>query len=367
MSLQLSKENYGQILKFATLLQKYNTDIEYHIFRLLDELFGYEYGAYMHYDKDKLIRGVFYNLPHQYELKNYKAHEEEDPLNEYIKSSDFYERINSDSEDKSVTIKDLMTYTDYEKTQHCKHLMDMNLYYQLTAYPIINSEKGDSIAVFRKKDEEEFTLKDKIILSYIANVISPILTEVKNSLHLKEKIEFFQSNNKILPFGLITFDENFEITDFNDLALNYYAAAIKSDEITHLDKSLIDNVFSVEDKATFSISENITIEQILNTYTFKLFPKNKITLSNETKKYYVLHIYKSKAIDTVDDINNIFGLTQRELEIVLLIMKGYKNKEITERLFISKSTTQTHLENTYRKVDVHSRTELIKKINECSI
>lgn len=367
MSTHLSKEDYAKILQFTTTIQNYENDIEYNILRLLDKLFDYEYGVYMHYDAGQLIRGVFYNLAENYQLNDYKAHEKDDPLNKYIQSSDFYQRIHSDDEDKSISIKDIMPYSDYEKTQHYKHLMNLNLYYQLTVYPNIDNTTEDSIAVFRKKNDDDFTNRDRIILSYIANVVSPILTKFKSTLHLKKKIEFFKSNNEILPFGLVIYDEHFEVTDYNDLAIIYASSALVIPELTQLDKGLINMIFDLEEKATFSLSGNSVIEKSINTYTFKLFPQHKISISEEIRKYYVLHIYKSKVIETTEDINNIFGLTQRELEIALSVIKGLSNKEIMQKLCISKSTTQTHLENLYRKAGVHSRTELILKIHEVSL
>jgi len=45
-----------------------------------------------------------------------------------------------------------------------------------------------------------------------------------------------------------------------------------------------------------------------------------------------------------------FGLTLRELEIVDLALKGFKNKEIAEKLYISRSTIKTHLNHIYQKI-----------------
>jgi LuxR family maltose regulon positive regulatory protein len=49
-------------------------------------------------------------------------------------------------------------------------------------------------------------------------------------------------------------------------------------------------------------------------------------------------------------------LTERELEILRLITPGMTNQEIAEQLVVSMSTIKTHINRTYRKLDVHSRT-----------
>jgi DNA-binding NarL/FixJ family response regulator len=51
------------------------------------------------------------------------------------------------------------------------------------------------------------------------------------------------------------------------------------------------------------------------------------------------------------------NLTQRESEILSYVAKGYQDKEIAEKLFLSSETVRTHLRNIYKKLHVRSRTE----------
>jgi len=48
-------------------------------------------------------------------------------------------------------------------------------------------------------------------------------------------------------------------------------------------------------------------------------------------------------------------LTQRETEILALMAKGFRNKEIANHLFISENTIKTHLLTIYRKLGVSGR------------
>ncbi len=54
------------------------------------------------------------------------------------------------------------------------------------------------------------------------------------------------------------------------------------------------------------------------------------------------------------DDNN---LTQREIEVLLLIAEGLNNREIAEQLFISEKTVKNHVSNIFRKIDVCDRTQ----------
>jgi DNA-binding NarL/FixJ family response regulator len=51
-------------------------------------------------------------------------------------------------------------------------------------------------------------------------------------------------------------------------------------------------------------------------------------------------------------------LTSRELEIVTLVARGFRNKEIGEKLDISEQTVKNHLHNIFDKLGVSDRLEL---------
>lgn len=48
-------------------------------------------------------------------------------------------------------------------------------------------------------------------------------------------------------------------------------------------------------------------------------------------------------------------LTKREIEVLKLLSKGCKNKEIAERLFISVKTVKTHMTNIFEKLKIKDR------------
>ena len=52
------------------------------------------------------------------------------------------------------------------------------------------------------------------------------------------------------------------------------------------------------------------------------------------------------------------GLSPREAEIAGLVLRGYSNREIEKRLFISLETVKKHVSNIYRKLGVRNRVQL---------
>ena len=55
------------------------------------------------------------------------------------------------------------------------------------------------------------------------------------------------------------------------------------------------------------------------------------------------------------------NLTEREKEILQLLVKGMSYKEIASQIFVSVETLNSHIKNIYRKLNVHSRAELSAK------
>jgi DNA-binding NarL/FixJ family response regulator len=59
--------------------------------------------------------------------------------------------------------------------------------------------------------------------------------------------------------------------------------------------------------------------------------------------------------------SDVDKLTKRELEILALLAKGSRYKEIVDELGVSLSTVRTHLTHIYHKLHVQSRTEAAVK------
>jgi DNA-binding NarL/FixJ family response regulator len=53
-------------------------------------------------------------------------------------------------------------------------------------------------------------------------------------------------------------------------------------------------------------------------------------------------------------------LSEREMEILKEVVKGYNHHEIAERLFISPNTVRTHVNNIYKKLHLNSRSQVMK-------
>jgi LuxR family maltose regulon positive regulatory protein len=60
-------------------------------------------------------------------------------------------------------------------------------------------------------------------------------------------------------------------------------------------------------------------------------------------------------------------LSERELEVLQLIAAGKSNRRISSELFVSVGTVKTHVNNLYRKLDAHSRTQAVARARELEL
>jgi DNA-binding CsgD family transcriptional regulator len=56
---------------------------------------------------------------------------------------------------------------------------------------------------------------------------------------------------------------------------------------------------------------------------------------------------------------SLYSLTKREAEIAEYVCQGLSNKRISETLFISLNTVETHLKNIFKKTGITNRTSLL--------
>ncbi|MDP9956531.1 DNA-binding NarL/FixJ family response regulator [Epilithonimonas hungarica] len=105
--------------------------------------------------------------------------------------------------------------------------------------------------------------------------------------------------------------------------------------------------------------KNAESKDNIDAYLLKNTPKEKLfevieDLHYDNKKYFY-----SEDID-FEKINfNKNILSQREKEIVISICEGFTTMEISERLFISKNTVETHRKNIFFKLNISTTAQLV--------
>lgn len=74
----------------------------------------------------------------------------------------------------------------------------------------------------------------------------------------------------------------------------------------------------------------------------------------------VLHYFQTPKKKNI--LNEISGLSEREIEVLKLLTEGHSYKIIADKLFVSVHTVRFHLHNIYEKLHVNSRAEAVAKV-----
>jgi DNA-binding NarL/FixJ family response regulator len=72
---------------------------------------------------------------------------------------------------------------------------------------------------------------------------------------------------------------------------------------------------------------------------------------------YLARTQNGKHQGTRESVEEAWGLTRRELEILTLVAEGHSNAQLARMLWVTEQTVKFHLSNIYRKLDVSNRTE----------
>ncbi len=100
--------------------------------------------------------------------------------------------------------------------------------------------------------------------------------------------------------------------------------------------------------------KNQDLENI-NTNVEKELEKLQIALGD--KEEILNNIFASK--QQLELPPELLSLSKREMEVMSYLTLGWSDQEIADKLFVSKSTTKTHLRRIYSKLMVNSRTEAV--------
>lgn len=103
----------------------------------------------------------------------------------------------------------------------------------------------------------------------------------------------------------------------------------------------------------------IAVLTMLRTAALGAFTDNELALLRKLQPFleFALNtVYLPRRYRERESVQQLYGLTDRELDVVELIVAGASNKLIASELNLSLATVKTHLQHVFQKVGVSSRT-----------
>ncbi|MGL6106552.1 LuxR C-terminal-related transcriptional regulator [Romboutsia sp.] len=362
----LSVNDHKNILDFFFYINNDYANFIDRVLTALNDLFGYNVTTYCIFDKDKdgncVLNDIKSHCINEDVLITYK--EQCFQFDLFFQNIDNIRYINQSTH---VHTHKVFGENEFFHSQYGQFLAQNKIEYQA----ILGANKTIQtpyhiIAIFKNKNTGDFTEKELELLSYIGEIFSFSIDKYKTYLSQLEKNEALKLFLDSTEIGFIVINQNMKIIKYNNTFVDYGNSMFNNFDIN----KIVNNILHIiEEKINLKLNEiDTNIEVKIG--KFNVLLRKKITfVSNENFSSLILiQLYKSN--DEGDSCEKIskkiideFNLTSREVDILNLILEGCNNNEISTNLFISLSTVKSHIRNIFYKMNISSRSEVIKVIN----
>lgn len=230
------------------------------------------------------------------------------------------------------------------------------------------------------------------IIRYLSNPVGLLLIIYTFPLFVNSLIYIKSPKNQNILFGIlaiILLITNYSISLFSSEESTNYIRIITKDSIfimvifyvliklfIHSKKAEVkDKTFFTKTVWLFALFiPGIIIDTFFTSFPqIKIFPVIYVITGVFFVKYYFDGFEKGKNTGAVQfteisyhELEKQYGLTSRESETLKYIVMGYSNKKIADELFISINTVKSHIRNSYQKLEISNRIELINLLNSIS-
>lgn len=250
----------------------------------------------------------------------------------------------------SCTAFDLSDVVDYNSLVSTEFYNDFfkasHIHYDLAAIVSAGSSMRGAVCVHRDHQRRPFTAEEVAILDMIAPFVGNHLERMASASILSV---FDTGSDK----GVILLDAQGRVIYCNEMARTLCSSFAPLDggpRLVH-DASFVG--WALDDLETLAarcdlniVSRDVVLEQGT--------PGRLITLQHRT----------ASALDFPQVLEERFGLTPREIEVLEKVMAGGGNREIAQALFIAEVTVKKHLQNISAKVGARTRTGIAHMVRQ---
>lgn len=301
----------------------------------MDETFNQKYKAYYHK----------FDPLHLMERDNIKLSD-----NEIVRNVDY------------SLIKRSEYYNDF--------LSPQQIHYKMIVYLMTETDLLGKILLTKSKDSGNFSREEIDIAKEVAPYIAHALEHHKLRKEFADKNDLFQMVENNMNSGVVLLNPCGKLIHTNPVAVELCrlidGKTRKIENLHDLDPVIIKDYLEMtknykreKSNATF-LSRKRTLKIDCNKFSIL----SRLIKDQNDIDYFLIDIQKDSSRDSINrkKLSGTFGLSAREIDVVVQLVKGLHNSEIAENLFISEVTVKKHLQNIFLKTCVNSRTSLIRMI-----
>ncbi len=364
-----------RVNRFFRYINRHYDDFINSALGALNTLFGYRLTSYVvfdiksdgsHYVSDIGSTSLNHEVLEKYKDYYYKVD---------VFWQEFKKKSHSSKNNYFFTITDFMTQDEFCKTEHGKFLSDYNLnYYASITTGAVSNFPVYSLNVHRTNEEGDFSPKDLALLELIGKAFIESYFLYIQHITLSNAVSLIRQFTDTFDYGFAIIDENRNIISNNSTYIFYASRITNKKDIFSINEDLLEMLETRLGCSLLYIKKDIILN--FDTYKVKLMPNSAITEKNISRHLYI-SIFDNFTADlnassnlrdlysqNTVNINDKGKFTNREYEIIELMLQGCNNQEIANKLYISIFTVKTHIKNIFNKLDVSTRMAAIAKLSD---
>ena len=240
-------------------------------------------------------------------------------------------------------------------------LLPMGLHDSIeTNFSIRSRNLRGVFSIHRSNDKKNFSPGDLSLIRLFQPHFSNVFKDYGREIDISRIFCALERYNCI---GIGCFNDNYNFIGCN----NTYRQYLESHGFTDLSNNPISNCFrSLCRQLTTagSISGQSIEYKMENSPLFLEVGRSHLDDIPHGECFICLFFDLSYVMDkTILQISRDFTLTNREIDILNLLLKGYSNEQISSSLFISIPTVKKHLASIYSKMNIKSQKQILERIH----
>lgn len=274
-----------------------------------------------------------------------------------------------------VTIDDLMPYSEWEKHPFYNYFCrPLGIYHKMVLYLKKGPRNYGVICLSRPKQELAFSFAEKQICNVIAQLVSKAMSNIGLISEVAPYANQLQKTNGHSSTGILLLDRDFNVIGCNSKWQEYShllnqrqleRSNGKNNHNMQLPAEVMQHCLVL--KELFKGGKRITPVSLQE----HVFIKQIGWLHIECQLIWLTHNHTSKPCILVSlsslfeeyntaraAVKEKYQLTDREMDIIEHLPRGFSNSEISQKLFISQVTVETHLRHIFKKTGVKNRASL---------
>ncbi|MDO9534328.1 MAG: LuxR C-terminal-related transcriptional regulator [Bacillota bacterium] len=264
-----------------------------------------------------------------------------------------------------IKTSDIIPDSKFKTTEYYNDFLSkQNIYHEIAVFLLDGSKLIGVIGLFRSSKEKGFSINEINSLQKVSTHVSSALASELLLDDTQCKKEILETFSKQTPTGLIIFDKSLKVHFLNEKAKEVCEDVMQGEK-TQTPQQFIKSLLAEKTNWQSGFKKTI-LSTSLTHYTIRILPA--IHYYFHFKELFMVCIQPDiistkKQIPGEVTVSEDTPLTKRERDILELLMKGMKNKEIADALFLSVHTVKTHMQNIFKKMDVTNRMSLYHKMN----